>query len=257
MPSLFANGWKRGSVLSANLNASATIVVDGLLQEIHQQFGLWMVVTQDCELFDADESDGEPKIELRPLGRDASPPMLGIRSRKLRISHGRPEYLHSESLRCMISPAALTAILGQDLGSREEWLDDDELLALKTWLGLRYDRPAIPTELVDLAVAIAQAIERRKSHPALRDVRDVLAQFDTSMTPPQFRLFGLVLPSAAVEVVRELLLEAATSVSYELGVVSGIEIGTANQISIHVLETSFALDLTKITWRSGRPDGAV
>lgn len=256
MASLYSNGWKRGSVLRANLEAAGTVVVKGVVRQIVERFGLWMIVTQDCDLFAASEDESKPIIELRPLLNDASPPMFGIRSRKLRVSKKQPEYLHSESLRCMVSPAALTQIVKEGFGERQEWLDDGELLALKTWLGLRYDRPAVPTRLVTLATHIADAIEQRKTHPALRDVRDVLAQFDTSMEPPEFRLFAVVTASADAKVVRELLLEACLSLSHELGVAAGVEVGTASQVSLEVLETSFAVDVTKITWSTGRPEGA-
>ncbi len=256
MPSLYENGWRRGSILKANLAAAATVVEDGVVRQVSQEFGLWMVVTQDCDLVAAGDHDAEPKVELRPILNDEVPPVFGIRSRKLRVSHKHPDYIHSESLRCMISPAALSHLIIEDATAREDWLDDDELRALKTWLGLRYDRPAVPTDLVDLIVALADAIERRKNNPALAQVRDVFAQFDTAEAPPLFKLVAIVVPTAETNVVKNLLVEAALSIPLELGVMSGVDVGTPAQVSIEVLETSYAVDLTRITWRQGRPEGA-
>ena len=243
-------------MIKSNFVASVTIVVDGALRDSTWPFGLWIVVSQDCDLFDADDHDTEPTIELRPLFSVGPPPVFGIRSRKLRVSHSRPHYLESASPRLMVSPAALTLTVRDDIGRREVWLDEDELTALKTWLGLRYDRPAVPEHLVSLARNIAKQVESRKSDATVDEVRDILAQFDDSKSPPAFRLFAIVTEGADLSQVRKLLLEAALGVDAELGVAAGVEVGTSAQISINVLEESVAVDLSQITWRTGRPKGA-
>src|SRR2546422_6909659 len=113
MPSLYDLGWRRGSVLRARLGAAATLVVDGVVTQVSQEYELWMLVTQDCDLVAAGDNDAEPKVELRPLLSEGAPPMFGIRSRKLRVSHDHPDYLQSESLRSMVSPAALSTLIDQ------------------------------------------------------------------------------------------------------------------------------------------------
>ena len=123
-------------------------------------------------------------------------------------------------------------------------------------LGLRYDRPAIPENLVPLARAIATSIEKRKADPSLRYVREILAQFEAALTPPLFRLFAIVVDGADKAKVRDVLIEAALEVPIELGVMDRAIVGSSAEISVEVLETSFAVDLTQITWASGRPEGA-
>jgi hypothetical protein len=155
----------------------------------------------------------------------------------------------------MVSPAVLTHLLGVNGVRREEWLDDDELLGLKLWLGLRYDRPAVPTALVPLARAIAEAIRVREADPALSDVREILAQFRTGETT-RFRLIAVVLPAANRERVRSLLAEACLDVPTELGTLDQVVLGAATEISLDVIENSFAVDVSQITWGRGQPRGA-
>lgn len=255
MASLYDAGWRQGSVLRADLQAATTVLAEGGVRSISRSYGIWMVVTQDCDLADRTDDDGQSEIELRPLFSTDGPAMLGIRSRKLRVSPSRAEYLLAESPRCMISPAALTHLLLSGV-TREEWLSDDELLALKTWLGLRYDRPAVPETLVGLARSIADRIHERRNRPALLDVKDVLVQFDVVESPPLFRFVAIIASSADRDAVRDLLIEAGAAVPTHLGVLNGVEVGTVAEVSIEVLATSYAADLSQITWRTGRPTGA-
>jgi hypothetical protein len=156
----------------------------------------------------------------------------------------------------MVSPAVLTHLLGADGVRREDWLDDRELLGLKLWLGLRYDRPAVPTALVPLARATAEAIRAREAEPALADVREILAQFRTG-EQTRFRLIAVVAPGADRGKVRSLLAEACLDVPTEIGTLDQLVLGTATEISLDVIENSFAVDVSQITWGRGQPRGAV
>jgi hypothetical protein len=53
-----------------------------------------------------------------------------------------------------------------------------------------------------------------------------------------------------------LLVDAALAIPPALGVMAAIEVGTAAEVSFDVIETSYAVDLTKITWGRGLPEGA-
>lgn len=255
MASLYDAGWRQGSVLQATLHSAVTVINVGELDNVARTFTAWMIVTQDCDLADQEEDATEAEIELRPLFRNETPPMFGIRSRKLRVCHGRPDFLIAASPRCMISPQALTLLLASG-ANREDWLDDDELLALKIWLGLRYDRPAVPTTLVDLARSIAQRVHERRNQPPIASIKDVLVQFDQSVSPPQFRLIGVVDASADRDAVRNLLIDAGNAVPSNLGVLRLVDVGTTGEISIDVLQTSYAADVSQITWRTGRSGGS-
>jgi hypothetical protein len=156
----------------------------------------------------------------------------------------------------MVSPAVLTHLLTTDGVRREEWLDDRELLGLKLWLGLRYDRPAVPTSLVPLARAIAEAIRAREAEPALSDVREILAQFRTGAST-RFRLIAVILSAADRGKVRSLLAEACLDVPTEIGTLDQVVVGKATEISLDMIENSFAIDVSQITWGRGQPRGAV
>jgi hypothetical protein len=156
----------------------------------------------------------------------------------------------------MVSPAVLTHLLETDGTRRHEWLNDRELLGLKLWLGLRYDRPAVPTTLVPLARAIAKAIQARDGEAALSEVREILVQFRTG-EPTRFRLIAVILPTAIRAKVRSLLAEACLDVPIEIGTLDQIVVGAATEISLDVIENSFAIDVSQITWGRGQPRGAV
>jgi hypothetical protein len=60
-------------------------------------------------------------------------------------------------------------------------------MALKTWLGLRYDRPAVPDGgLVPLARRIAKEIRDARPREMQDKIHDVLIEFDDSVAPPHF-----------------------------------------------------------------------
>jgi hypothetical protein len=130
--------------------------------------------------------------------------------------------------------AVLTAAL-EPPTSRDAVLPDARAVAFKTWLGLRYDRPAVPPELVDVAKKIAADVRRNKRRPMGDLVRDVLMQFNEASTPPRFL--------------------ALRNHRAHLGVAHIIEVATADRVSLTLIETSYAADVTQLTW--GRGGGAI
>src|ERR1039457_1611144 len=159
MGSLYAGGWRQGSVFTAALPPNYLVEEGGnpgLRSETHQR---WVVASQDCDLDNTDEGESEATIELRPVFMDDPPEDWGIRSSKLLVADG--EYLVANSPRVTISGRALSAILDGGNLDRHEF-SPHRRLALKTWLGLRYDRPAVPTVLVPLAQRISEEVRAKR-----------------------------------------------------------------------------------------------
>ncbi len=122
--------------------------------------------------------------------------------------------------------------------------------AFKTWLGLRYDRPAVPPELLPLAWKIADAVSAKRNRPMGTRVRDVLFQCDEKTSPVRFSLFAVLDDPDDEDAIREWLAEVVPS---ELGVADQIEAAPATGISLHLIETSYAADLSRLTWRPADP----
>jgi hypothetical protein len=152
----------------------------------------------------------------------------------------------------MISPAALTMLLRSGVAQRDERVSSnvDRKITLKTWLGYRYDRPAVPKEYVQLAQRIGTEVEKRgKTFTA--KVRDVLVQIQPG-DPPIFHLFAVILNEEDTEEIFNWLAEAGLKVPTTLGVADAPEVATADNTPPSVIETSFAVDLTQITF-GGEP----
>lgn len=250
--SLHGEGWRQGSVFHAELPLDTVVVRgDAVSRETAGPHGVWVVAEQDCNLAGADADDAEARIEVRPVYMLDPPTDWGIRSRRFRLDEaGR--YLEDQTPKVLVSPEMLTSAVA----TREQLLPSPRALAFKTWLGRRYDRPAVPDHLVPLARSISEKLRRPGGRPVAVRVRDVLMQFDESQSPIQFALFAVLDETADPGEVRRWLAEAALAVSRELGVGSIFEVGTAAETSLHLLETSYAADASQLTWSGREPAGA-
>lgn len=208
----------------------------------------WVVASQDCDLAGAHGDSNESIVDLLPVRKHAAIDDWGIRSRKLRL-HEDGQYVDSEIGRCQVSPAVLSSAMA----TREERLTDSRRQALKTWLGLRYDRPAVPDELVPLAKRIAREVRAARPQEMRDKIRDVLIEFDDSVTPPRFSLFGVLMNEADEEDARLWLVTAGRAVPAALGVLERVDAKDASQVSLRLIENSYSADTSQITWGGG-PD---
>jgi hypothetical protein len=135
-------------------------------------------------------------------------------------------------------------------------MSDERIRGFKTWLGLRYDRPAVPDDLVPLAQEISTVASRIRMPEVTDQIHDLLMQFDTSSAPYRYKLFAVVTPTADRERVKSWLGQIGTGVSTSSGVLADYEIGTKAETSVELLESSFSANLTSITWRGQSPTGA-
>ena len=250
MADLYESGWRQGSIFHAELAASwLGRAQAGLVEHRTEVFPTWVVCTQDCDLRGAPIEAQDPQIEIRPVLSEAPPSDWGIRSRRLRLTETM--YVDVAKPRLMV-----TADLLASLGPPATALTDARAKAFKTWLGLRYDRPAIPERLVDLAREVATRCGSRSGRAAAENVHEVLMQFDESDDPPKVALFAIVAAEANRDVVRAWLAEASTRISTALGVVAHIDVATKEETSITLIENSYAADLSQLTWRDTDPTGA-
>lgn len=248
--SLYDLGWRQGSLVVGPFVATCLDVdADGSVQANSLQFRLGVICTQDCDLSSSASTAGDPPIEVRPVRVGGAPNDWGIRSRTLRLSD--EEHVSAEDPRAFVSPRFLV-----DHCTHRRVVEDGRAVALKTWLGLRFDRPAVPEHLVDAAREVARRFGTRSGRVAADQVHDVLMQFDDSKTPPHVALFAVVTDDADESAIRKWLAETATRVRTEVAVVAHIAAGTKEQTSLALIESSYAANLSQVTWGGSEPSGA-
>lgn len=223
---------------------------DGNAVKTEDDHGLWLVANQECELANQDSDATDAVIELRPVysSENLVSPNWGIRSRILRLSENA--HLISDSPRLNVS----SSFLSVNAPRRMPPLTDERAIALKTWLGLRYDRPAVPPQWVTLAMAIAEAL-RRPRNPITAKVHDVLIQFSDDV-PPYYELFAVSTEDADKDAVREWIAGGVLTISRDLGIMRSLDVGTRAETSLELIESSYSADLSQITWRGAGPTGA-
>jgi hypothetical protein len=219
-----------------------------------------VIVEQDCSLAWGDAAAlNDVGIEIRPVLTTSPPEDQGVRSSKFRLRQG--EYIDDGSPRQSITPALLATFAENH--SHESCLSDESALALKTWLGLRYDRPAIPQTFVPTYGELSKRIRHRK-HPLREQLRDVLVQFSEAEDGGVFFDLVAMLPSDHSmgsddrEALADWLAEVCLDFPTNLGTATGMVVLSSAEISLDFIERSYALDLSYITWpaKGGGPMGA-
>lgn len=251
MASLYEAGWRQGSIVEIDLALDAVVLgASGQPERSSAPHRLWVIATQDCDLDRVQVDDPEPSIEMRPVFTEDCPSEWGIRSAKLRLTDR--EYIESNSPRLTVGPNVLTAALASGAVRRD--VLPVRRRGFTTWLGLRYDRPAVPNNLVPLAQRISQEISRNKHRETGALVRDVLMQFDDGGDPVRYSLFAVLDKPEDEAEVRSWLARVSTAVPTQLGVADQIEAATADGIALSTIEFSYAADVSQVTWRRGRPE---
>lgn len=250
MTSLYDYGWRQGSIFNADLPLFAVVLgSSGEPEPDQSSHGLWVVASQDCDLDGAECSAIEPLIELRPVYTHDPPTDWGIRSNRLRLTD--TDYVIASSPRQHVAPSLLANLIGR--GTQPRLPENVRKQAFTTWLGLRYDRPAVPQKLVTLARRISKEVAAHRHRSSTNAVRDVLMQFDDSATPVRYSLFAVLDDVADEEAIRKVLADVGGAVPVELGVLERIEAATADGIAFSAIENSYAADVTQVTWRAGQP----
>jgi hypothetical protein len=247
---LYDHGWRQGSILRSALEVSVLGDESASLRSVTKTYDRWVVASQDCDLASSKISASEPNIELRPVFTGKPNADWGIRSRIFRLASDA--YVEASSPRLQVSPKVLSTL--EDF--REESIGEGRAQGFKTWLGLRYDRPAVPPQHVDLAVAIATAIHRTRSAELSEVTHDVLMQFSDD-TPPRYILVGVITDETNPLSIVEWLAAAALQVDSTVGLLAEAPAAvTKRDLSLQFLEDSYGADLSAITWAKEEPSGA-
>lgn len=254
--SLRSKGWLQGCTLRLPLPLRHTAVVDGTVEEVVHTHDLWLIAEQDCDLAwraILREDAAEFLIELRPVFTDAPPTDWGIRNQKFLLSADDGRHLLANAPAVRVTPQVIVT------ADHVACLDDDHQLRLKTWMGLRYDRPAVPRRYMKLARALADALSVKKSRARAERYRDVLAQYWDENGVTKYTLVA-VLPNGqheantdAVTDARTWLADSVRDVPAELGVAVSLDAYGDDTISLQYLEGSYSVDVTRLSWPPNKP----
>lgn len=250
MPTLHDLGWRQGSVFEADLKVLTYGFEDGHCTPIEVAYELWVVTSQDCDLHALESDAHDVVVEISPAVPAKSQLGWGIRSRELRLSD--EIYVEAEAPRLRLSPQALCVFSY----AMRPALEGGRATAFKTWLGRRYDRPAVPTELVPLAHEIAKQVKATRT-PELADAcHDVLFAVRDG-DPPRYELTAVTVSSSDAAAIEHWLVQAALLIDPSLGVMDSPPVAlTKAELSLDVLENSYSANLSDITWKKWDPKGA-
>lgn len=245
-------GWRQGSFVEVELPLAGFVLGDqGQVRACSGTHRMWVVASQDCDLNDWETTRTEPLVELRArITADDPDAEWGIRSRVLRLTES--EGVHSDSAPLRISPAALVA-----MARPANVIALARAIAFKTWLGRRYDRPAVPNAQVALARDIAARARRPSRRGFAVELHDMLIQFDDRTTPPTFLLFAVVADGTDKEVARQWLTEVGIAVPDRLGVLGEVDAGYRSETSLELIESAYSADLSGLSWPGPDPQGAL
>jgi hypothetical protein len=252
MASLYEDGWHQGTIFDAALPLDAVVLSETSRQPERRTgtHNRWVIATQDCDLDQTETMGDEPTIELRPVYTDNPPQDWGLRSARLRLTDD--DFAWSASPRTLVSAAVLTVLKAGNVATCEP--EFNRRRAFTIWLGKRYDRPAVPPQLVPVARKIADVVNQKRNRPTGARVRDVLMQIDETASPTRFSLFAVLENAADEREVRSWLSAVALKVPSDLGVTDRIEAALASGISLELIENSYSADVSQVTWRPNSPD---
>lgn len=213
----------------------------------------WVLVQQDCDLAWNAVAGSDSLPELRPVFRDDPPANWGIRDGRLLLD-ASGSYLRSEAAAVRVTPDVVS------MAEHTACPVPRFALRLKTWLGLRYDRPAVPQEFVRLATEISTRL-RKKQHREDQDrVRDILAKFTRAPDgSAEYTLIAVVPHEAAqsdpgiLASTRDWLSGVTLAVPTTLGTPTAVDAYPDDQVSLAFIEDAYALNVTKVSWPSATP----
>jgi|SRR5271165_6229117 len=240
-PSLHAEGWRQGSLIRETMTVHYLDIDDGAVVDRSEQFDLWLLVTQDCDLAQTPRTNTTRQFELRPvLARTADDKLDGLRSRTIIVADDF--VLRSDSKRLTLTARALTSLKGK----REDALDEDRRIQIKTWLGMRYDRPAIPERFVPLGTRLKEAFIDGLPDDLIGVVRDVWVYFEDDNSA---RLFVILvdLEKGRAPDVRDWIDDVIGSLNDERVVVKERQVEGPDRTPLSILQTYYGLGLAELS----------
>lgn len=214
----------------------------------------WVLVAQDCDLAWNTVAGSDSLVELRPVFREDPPASWGVRDSRFRLDD-EGAYLVESAPPVRVEPDVVLAAQHDCPGPHTE-----PARRLKTWLGLRYNRPAVPQEYVPLSRELAKRLTKKSHKEAEKRVRDILATFQTAEDGKiEFTLTAVVPRERAADDgeltdrTRDWLAEIALAVPEHLGLNTDVVACTDAEVSLAFVETSYSLDVTTVSWPNKEP----
>jgi hypothetical protein len=241
-PKLYDEGWKQGSLIRAPLEVHFLDLDEGAVVDRVEIFDLWLLATQDCDLAQTSSTNVTRHFELRPvLARSDGDKLDGLRSRSVLVSEGF--VLRAESPKLTLTARALNTFKGK----READLSVQRRVEIKFWLGLRYDRPAIPERFVPLGNQLRAKFLDAKPDGFIDVIRDVWVYFETET---ELRLFFIIADVA--EARRNEVLDWVDDVAAEMLDTNGVavlerHVETSHGTPLWVLQNYYGLDVTDLS----------
>jgi hypothetical protein len=151
--------------------------------------------------------------------------------------------LRAESPKLTITARALNTFKGK----REEDLSAERRVEIKFWLGLRYDRPAIPERFVPLGIQLKAKFLEAQPDGFIGVIRDVWVYFATET---EVRLFFII--AEAADVRRYEILDWVDDVAAEMLDTNGVavlerHVETSFGTPLWVLQNYYGLDVTDLS----------
>lgn len=240
-PSLHAEGWQQGSLIRETMTVHSLDLQDGIIVDRSEQFDLWLLATQDCDLAQTPCTNTTRQFELRPvLERKPDDKLDGLRSRVILVKDQL--VLRSDSKKLTLNACALNSLKDK----REQNLDEERRVQIKTWLGLRYDRPAIPSRFVPLGERLKKAFIDEMPDKFAGVVRDVWVYFETDQ---EIRLFVILVDAqkSRADEVRDWVDEVIGNLSDEEIIVRRRSIEGPDRTPLSVLQSYYGLGIAELS----------
>ena len=235
-------------------------LVDGRPAPSTEDHDEWVLVAQDCDLAWNTVSGSNSLVELRPVYRDGPPENWGVRDGRFRLDE-EGAFLVDSAPAVRVEPDVVLIAEHACPAAHTE-----PARRLKTWLGLRYNRPAIPQAYVLLANDIAKRLRKKSHKQAEERVRDILGTFSIAADgKTEFTLVAIVPREHGAKNpelltnTQDWLSRIALAVPEHLGLNIDVRALTDDQVSLAFLETSFSLDVSTVSWSNTEagPTGTV
>jgi hypothetical protein len=150
--------------------------------------------------------------------------------------------LRSDSKKLTLTARAINSLKAK----RENDLDEERRVQIKTWLGLRYDRPAIPTPFVSLGERLKKAYLDDLPIEFIGIVRDVWVYFENEH---EVRIFVILVDvqKGRADDVRDWVADVAATLSDENIAVRELHVEGPDRTPLSVLQTYYGLGLAELS----------
>jgi hypothetical protein len=242
-PSLHDEGWRQGSLIRESLDVHFLgLKNDGTIEDRTLHHGLWLLVTQDCDLDQTRITNLTRQLELRPVYAQTTDDKVdGWRTRNVLVKEGL--VLRADSPKLTLSVAALQALKPK----REDDVEEDRRVQIKTWLGLRYDRPAIPKPFVPSAELLYARIIAELPDRFRNVVRDSWVYFEEDASIRLFLILGDDHQDRVQEVLDWLDDDVIPALIDQGVIVRERQAATSRGTSLWILQTYYGLDKTDLS----------